>query len=110
MAAITTIGHLSWTGRCLCVLMYFCITSIGGYSLRLTNIDLNHSCKLVLLLGGPSAAEFTGKNYLQILLLILQNESEPHRLRLVRSNTLLCSSRYGHTEYLDVSANCEVTE
>lgn len=33
--------------------------------------------------GGPSAAEFTGSKYFQILISMLQNESETHRLRLV---------------------------
>ena len=41
------------------------------------------------LAGGPSAAEFTGRNYLQILIAMLAKESEPHKLRLVGENIVM---------------------
>jgi hypothetical protein len=39
-----------------------------------------------VLAGGPSAAEFTGRNYLEVLIAMLQKENESHKLRLVGEN------------------------
>lgn len=65
--AITTIGHLSWTG----------MAYLWGRCFRIS--DTVNFVK-----GGPSVAEFAGKNYLHVLIPMLQKESEPHKLRLVR--------------------------